>query len=144
MKYFFTFFCLLVLSLSARCQEKESPVTIFGDVLVVRNDVDVAPHFLNGYAGWIDFLKENLNADVAAANKAPTGLYTVLIDFVVDKKGLVRSIRPLSKYGYGMEQEAVRVLALSVWRPGRIKGKPVNSSRTITITFKVESTSKSI
>ena len=92
------------------------------------------------YAGnWTKFLTRNLNADVPVDNGAPAGRYTVLIQFVVDTEGNISDIVPLSSHGYGMEQEAVRVLKKAIgWKPGIQNGHQVKSYYKQLITFVVE------
>lgn len=88
---------------------------------------------------WIKFLTRNLVADVPVDNGAPAGRYTVLIQFVVDKEGNLSAIEPLTKHGYGMEQEAVRVLKKAKgWKPGIQNGHEVNSYHKQPVTFVVE------
>ena len=38
------------------------------------------------------------------------GTYTVVVQFVVDKEGNVSDVKALTSHGYGMEDEAVRVI----------------------------------
>jgi protein TonB len=88
---------------------------------------------------WEKFLIRNLNANVPAENGAPAGSYRVVIQFVVDKEGNVSDIKPLTSLGYGMEQEAVRVLKKATkWEPGIQNGYAVKSYRSQPITFVVE------
>jgi len=59
---------------------------------------------------WKTFLERNLNANIPVDNAAPAENYTIDVQFVVDTNGIVSDIKPLTNLGYGMEQEAVRVL----------------------------------
>jgi protein TonB len=87
---------------------------------------------------WIKFLRKNLNPDVPVDNEAPPGRYTILIEFVVDKEGNVSDIKPLTKAGYGMEEEAIRVLRkASRWEPALQNGIPVKAYHKQPITFEV-------
>ena len=106
-----------------------------GETMVVRNDAETLPSFISGERGWISFLEQNLHAGIAEANDAPVGTYYVQLRFVVDTKGSPANITPLTRCGFGMEKEAVRVLKRSVWKPGTINGNPVNAQQHITITF---------
>jgi len=88
---------------------------------------------------WVKFLTRNLNADVPVTNGAPVGRYTIIIQFVVDREGNVSDIAALTSYGYGMEQEAIRVLRKAKgWKPGIQNGHEVKSYHKQPITFVVE------
>lgn len=87
---------------------------------------------------WQRFLERNLNPEVPVSNNAPAGNYTIEIQFVVDTEGNVSDIRPLTNLGYGMEQEAVRVLKKATkWEPAIQNGRKVKAYRRQRITFQV-------
>lgn len=101
--------------------------------------VEKEAEFDEGADGWRRFLERNLNADVPPGNGAPAGRYTVVIQFVVDKEGKVSNIVPITAHGYGMEEEAVRVLKKAKkWRPAIQNGNPVKAYRKQPITFDVQ------
>lgn len=88
---------------------------------------------------WIKFLTRNLNAEVPVENNAPAGRYNVVIQFVVDLDGNVNDIKALTNHGFGMEQEAMRVLKKATgWKPGIQNGREVKSYHKQPITFVVE------
>ena len=88
---------------------------------------------------WVKFLTRNLNANTPVDNGAPTGRYTIIIQFVVDKEGNLSDIIAVTNYGYGMEQEAIRVLKKAKgWKPGIQNGHEVKSWHKQPITFVVE------
>lgn len=87
---------------------------------------------------WEKFLHRYLDAEVAVNNGAPEGRHTVIIQFTVDIDGSVSDIRPLTSIGYGMEQEAIRVLKKAAkWKPAVQNGYPVKTYRKQPITFEV-------
>lgn len=89
---------------------------------------------------WERFLTNNLRADIPVNNGAPTGSYKVLIQFVVDKDGTVSDIKALTGHGYGMEEEAIRVLKKAKgWKAGINAGIEVKSYHRQPITFVVQS-----
>ncbi len=89
-------------------------------------------------ANWEKFLLRTLNSQTPIDNNAPTGQYTVLIQFVVDIDGSVSAITPLTNLGYGLEQEAIRVLKKATkWKPAIQNGRPVKAYRQQPITFQV-------
>jgi antitoxin component YwqK of YwqJK toxin-antitoxin module len=58
--------------------------------------VEREAQFPGGMEGWRRFLERNLNANVAANDKAPVGQYTVKVQFIVDKEGNVSNVKALS------------------------------------------------
>lgn len=87
---------------------------------------------------WKRFLEKNLNPQAAVDNGAPAGRYTVRIKFVVDKEGNVSDIVPLTNHGFGMEEEAVRVLKKAKkWEPAIQNGFKVKAYHTQLITYEV-------
>lgn len=91
------------------------------------------------FAGnWEKFLTRNLNPNTPVDNGAAPGNYVVLVQFVVDVDGSVSQIKPISNVGYGMEEEAVRVLRKAEkWVPAYQNGKYVKARRTQKIVFQV-------
>lgn len=87
---------------------------------------------------WEKFLLRNLNAQTPVDNSAPPGSYKVVIQFVVDIDGTVSDIKPLTNLGYGLEQEAIRVLKKAKkWDPAIQNGRQVKAYRIQSITFQV-------
>lgn len=94
--------------------------------------------FVGGIDGWRAFLTSFLNPDVPVKNNAPAGTYTVMLQFVVEKDGRLNDIKALTAFGYGMEQEAIRVLRRSPrWQPGILFGHTVRAYRRQPITFQI-------
>ncbi len=88
---------------------------------------------------WTKFLQRNLNGDVAVNNGAPPGTYQVVIQFIVDKAGNVSNVQPLTKLGYGLEDEAMRVIKKAPkWNPAVQNGRQVKAYRKQPITFLVQ------
>jgi protein TonB len=104
-------------------KESDAPVSI----------VEIDAKFLGN---WKAFLERNLNGNVPLDNNAPFGRYTVVIQFVVDREGNVSDIKPLTDHGYGMEEEAVRVLRKATkWEPAIQNGYKVKAYHKQSITF---------
>ena len=95
--------------------------------------------FPGGQAAWIRFLQNHLNASVPNDNSAPTGTYKVIVKFIVSKDGNISDVQAETKNGYGMEDEAVRVIKTGPkWTPALQNGRHVNAYRRQPITFDVQ------
>ena len=100
--------------------------------------VEVEATFAGGYDEWKKYLLTNLNANVATDNKAPAGTYTVVVRFVVGKDGSISDVIALTNHGFGMENEAIRVIQKGpLWIPAIQNGRAVRAYRKQPITFVV-------
>ncbi len=59
---------------------------------------------------WARLLAKQINPQSPVDNGAPAGVYTVVVQFITDKAGIVSDIRALTTNGYGMEEQVVRIL----------------------------------
>lgn len=101
--------------------------------------VEIEAAFPGGESAWRKFLERNLNPSTPVDNGAPEGVYTVYVQFVVSKDGSISDVRALTKHGYGMEEEAVRVIKKGPkWTPAIQNGRQVNAYRKQPITFQVQ------
>jgi protein TonB len=110
------------------------------DEPVIHQVVSAEAQFPGGIDEWLKFLQRNCDGQVASDNGAPEGRHTVIIRFVVDEEGNVSDLVPTTKIGFGMEQEALRVLrkaAKKKWIPAVQNGRPVKAYRSQPITFEV-------
>ncbi|RPD46610.1 MULTISPECIES: energy transducer TonB [Chitinophagaceae] len=104
----------------------------------VFEKVEVDASFTGGESAWRRFLERNLNASTPVDNGAPPGSYQVVVQFIVDKTGSVSDVKALTKHGYGMEDEAVKVIKRGPkWVPAIQNGRNVNAYRKQPITFVV-------
>jgi protein TonB len=61
-----------------------------------------------------------------------------VVQFIVDKDGNVSEVKALTSHGYGMEEEAVRVIKRGPkWTPAIQNGRQVKAYRKQPITFVV-------
>lgn len=103
-------------------------------------DVQVQAAFPGGADAWKKYLEKSLNPQLPSDNGAPEGRYTVLVEFVVDKEGNLSDIKALTSLGYGMEEEAMRVIKQTVnkgikWTPAEQNGMKVKAFHKQPITF---------
>lgn len=104
----------------------------------VFEKVEVEASFPGGERDWRKYLERNLDANTPVENGAPEGSYTVTVQFIVDKEGNISDVRSLSNHGYGMEEEAVKVIKKGPkWVPAIQNGRNVKAYRRQPITFVV-------
>jgi protein TonB len=104
----------------------------------IFDKVEIEAGFPGGDSKWRQYLERNLNAQVAADNGAPEGTYTTVVQFVVDKEGNISDVRALTNHGYGLEDEAMRVIKKGPkWTPAIQNGRNVKAYRKQPITFVV-------
>lgn len=97
----------------------------------------IAPAFDGGEKAWKKFLKKNLNNKVA--KDAPAGVYTVWVQFIVHSDGSLTDVKAVTKHGYGMEQEAERVIRNTPkWIAAQQNGHDVTCYHKQLIRFEVD------
>ena len=101
--------------------------------------VEIEATFPGGALAWARYLQKNLHPDTPSYNGAPNGIYQVIVKFIVSKEGIVSDVQAESKHGYGMEEEAVKVITRGPkWTPALQNGRYVNAYRRQPVTFIVE------
>jgi len=105
----------------------------------VFDKVEIEASYPGGDAKWRQYLERNCNGQVASDNGAPAGTYTTVIQFIVDKEGNISDVKALTNHGYGMEEEAMRVIKKGPkWTPAIQNGRQVKAYRKQPITFQVQ------
>lgn len=100
--------------------------------------VQIEAKFPGGAAAWQKYLEKNLNSNVPVELRAPNGIYTVLVSFLVDNEGKISEVEALNNPGYGTAEEAVRVIKNGPnWVPAVQDGKSVIYRQKQSITFMV-------
>jgi hypothetical protein len=102
--------------------------------------VEREARFPGGREGWLKYLEENLNANVASrASKTATN-YKVIVRFVVDKEGVISDVYTTEvppecpKCG----KQAIRIIKNAPdWEPAMLHNKPVLYKAIQHITFQV-------
>ncbi|TKK68645.1 energy transducer TonB [Ilyomonas limi] len=101
--------------------------------------VQIQAKFPGGPDAWMKYLQRNLQSDVPTENGAPTGSYTVVVSFLVDKDGNISEVKAENDPGYGTAGEAVRVISRGPkWIPAVQNGRNVIYRQKQAITFRVE------
>ncbi|MFD0764730.1 energy transducer TonB [Mucilaginibacter lutimaris] len=98
--------------------------------------VESMPSPIGGVDAWSKFLNKNLKFPAQAQDAGVGGRVTV--SFVVEKDGHLTDITVIKGAGYGMDEEAIRVLKLAKpWRPGYQNGNAVRVRYTIPMNFQM-------
>lgn len=62
----------------------------------------------------------------------------VIVKFVVNKKGEVENPQVVQGLGYGCDEEALRLIKMAEFIPGKQHGKPVKVQDSLPITFQLQ------
>lgn len=101
--------------------------------------VEIEARFPGGDAKWRDYLVKNVNSSIPEQKFAPPGIYTAVVQFVVDKEGNISDVKPLTNHGFGIEEEVMRVIKSGPkWEPAIQNEKTVKAYRKQPVTFRVE------
>ncbi|MGV3642500.1 MAG: energy transducer TonB [Adhaeribacter sp.] len=108
------------------------PANASGDKIFTM--VEKKPEFPGGDNEMNIFIKKNLRYPAEALRNGKQGL--VVLQFVVDTEGKIRDIQVVKAMGYGMDEEAMRVVALMPdFTPAIQRGKPVSFRYTLPIRY---------
>jgi TonB family protein len=112
--------------------------TLIGKVFTV---VEKHPEFPGGIQNMYKFLGNNLIYPQAAMDANVTG--TVFLAFIVAADGSIHNIEVLKGVGFGMDEEAIRVVSqFPKWKPAMQSGKAVNVKFNLPIHFQLDKKSK--
>ena len=93
------------------------------------------PGFPGGEAALLKFLSSRLQYPAAALDRSLSG--KVHVTFTVDREGHLLDPRVVKGLGFGLDEEAIRLVRLMPWwTPGRIQGQPVSVRVTMPIVFR--------
>lgn len=102
----------------------------------VFSKVEIEAAFPGGMDAWRKYLERNLDGQVPAKNKAPKGVYSILVQFIVMSDGNIGEVQALTHQGFGMEEEAIKIIKKGPkWIPAVQNGKQVSAYRKQPITF---------
>lgn len=95
--------------------------------------------FPGGAASLKRYLQKNINPNAGTINHAPKGSYTVKVKFSIKEDGTITDIQNLTSYGYGMEEELIRVIKNGPrWSPAIKNGKNIITEKEQTVQFIVQ------
>lgn len=95
------------------------------------------PEFPGGHEAMLAYIQSNIRYPEEAMGISVDGV--ALVSFVVNRYGEIRQPKLVKEIGYGIDEEAIRVvLNMPKWEPARQNGKPVSMEYTLSIHFKLE------
>jgi TonB family protein len=98
---------------------------------------DEQPVFPGGAPAYRNFLQQNVHYPDAAKAKEVSG--DVFVSFVVDEVGRLLDAEVIKGVGYGLDEEALRLVRLMPWwTPARANGKPIRVPATLRIRFSMQ------
>lgn len=128
---------LFVFSTKATAQKALNKADVKEKDLYVLADVEKLPEFPGGLTKFYKFIGENFKmSSEANKNKIEGKAY---MQFIIEKDGSLSGIKTLQDPGYGIGDEATRVLKLSPkWTAATQEGKPVRVMYSLPITLQAE------
>lgn len=113
------------------------PVAPAAGLEVVNKPLAIAdeqPTFPGGATAYRNFLQQNVHYPEAAKAKQVSG--DVFVSFVVDEQGRLLDAEVVKGVGYGLDEEALRLVRLMPWwTPARTNGQPVRVPATLRMRF---------
>ncbi|MPR33444.1 energy transducer TonB [Salmonirosea aquatica] len=99
--------------------------------------VDEQPEFPGGFQSMYEFLGNNILYPEQARKANVQG--KVFLSFVVSSTGEIRDVKVLKGVGYGLDEEAERVVKkMPKWQPGREDGKEVAVRYNLPVVFQLK------
>jgi protein TonB len=99
-------------------------------------EIQVMPQPNGGEAAWMKFLQKNIHYPARATEENVQG--KVFLSFIVEKDGHLSNITVDRPMGFGLDEEAVRVMKLApAWKPGIQNGHAVRVKFVIPISFQL-------
>ena len=90
---------------------------------------------VGGYKAFYNLLRKNLKYPPIARKYDIEGKVTV--EFVINKDGTPVDFKSMHGVGYGCDEEAIRVLKLLKWNPGKQRGNAVRVKMVLPVIFKL-------
>lgn len=100
-------------------------------------ELQVVPQYPGGIKEFYNHVGQTFRVPDVDTKKAITA--KILVSFVVEKDGTLSSIKILKDPGYGLGEEAARVVKAcpKKWIPGEQNGKKVRANYVLPITIKI-------
>lgn len=122
------------LTYSARSQNQQK---LSNDTTIITNfnhPIQAMPYFIGGVEAYTKFLDSNIHYPAQAIADNVEG--RAIVTFVVEKDGHLSNFKLSYDPGYGLGEEAVKVLKLSPkWSPGKANGALVRVQFSVFVKF---------
>lgn len=128
------------------CQVAPLPEVFSGNGIIdepsepeIFEKVEIEASFPGGMDKWKKYLERTLNGVNPAEDGSPEGIFTTIVQFVVDIDGSISNVVSLTNHGYGMEEAAIKTIKKGPkWNPAIQNGRQVKAYRKQMITFVVQ------
>jgi len=125
---------LFVFSTKATAQKALNKADVKEKDLYVLADVEKSPEFPGGLTKFYKFIGKNFKMSAEANKIKIKG--KAYMQFIIEKDGSLSDIKTIKDPGYGLGDEAIRVLKLSPkWTAATQEGKAVRVMYSLPITF---------
>ena len=125
---------LFVFSTKATAQKALNKADVKEKDLYVLADVEKLPEFPGGLTKFYKFIGKNFKMSAEANKIKIKG--KAYMQFIIEKDGSLSDIKTIKDPGYGLGDEAIRVLKLSPkWTAATQEGKAVRVMYSLPITF---------
>lgn len=120
------------------------PVTMVEPVVEIPDEtvsnepwivVEEMPQPENGYQDLYDLIRREMQYPAKARRAGIEG--KVFVQFVISEDGSISQQKIIKGIGAGCDEEAIRVMSLSKWKPGKQRGRPVKVRMVLPIHFKL-------
>ncbi len=121
---------------------KDNTINSLPIIADVENSEDIVvfaehqPEPINGLKAFYEQLGKSIKYPTQAKRNGTEG--KVFVEFIINKNGEPSDLKILRGIGSGCDEEAMRVLALTKWEPGKQRGKPVRVKMILPIYFQLE------
>jgi periplasmic protein TonB len=95
--------------------------------------VEKMPYPIGGWASFYKTLTKNFKYPKQAQRVGANG--KVFVEFTVNDKGELSHFKIIKGIGFGCDEEAKRVIALTKWTAGKQRGRPVNVKMVQPVVF---------
>ena len=115
-----------------------APVAKKEEVVEIFDIVEEEAQPRGGMKEFYEFLGKNIEYPRQAQRLNIEG--TAYVRFVIDEKGNVESAEVVEgrELGYGLDEEAIRVIKLTKWSPGKQRGRAVKQRKILPVKFKLQ------
>ena len=104
---------------------------------VSYTELERRPEPVDGMTHFYKFVGNNFNYTKAAIKNSVRG--KIMLQFVVDKEGKITEVKVIKGLGYGLDEEAIRVVSsYKNWIPGMQRGRKVRCSYNLPLSLSAD------